>query len=107
MANAITENKEKLIGMGRAAALHGMHRSTFIRWILKGPPSGLGEKFRLEAVRRGYVWFTSEEAISRFFERLSQVERPSEEGAETAEAKPASRLKKAEAASREMELAGA
>jgi hypothetical protein len=42
-----------------------------IRWVTKGCPAPDGERIRLEAVRLGGRWLTSEQALARFAERLT------------------------------------
>jgi hypothetical protein len=44
--------------------------STTFRWVQKGLPSGHGVRVRLEALRRGKSWITSERAIKKFFGAL-------------------------------------
>jgi hypothetical protein len=45
--------------------------STILRWILAGTKAPSGETVRLEAIRLGGRWMTSQEALQRFIERLT------------------------------------
>jgi Protein of unknown function (DUF1580) len=45
--------------------------SCLLRWVLKGIPGPDGERVRLEAIRLGGRWLTSNEALARFAERLT------------------------------------
>ncbi len=53
---------------GRAStSSHAAHRTTVLRWIIRGVTVKTGAaKVKLEAVRIGKRWVTSEEAYSRF-----------------------------------------
>lgn len=69
---------EKLIPLAQAArglppARQGRctHISTLIRWIIHGCRSPSGEVVRLEAIRLGCRWMTSQEALQRFVDRLT------------------------------------
>jgi hypothetical protein len=69
---------EKLIGLYEAArrlppARKGrpVHFSCILRWIKDGIPDPDGERVRLEGVRVGSRWLTSEEALARWAERLT------------------------------------
>ncbi|MBX9681319.1 MAG: hypothetical protein K2X38_21390 [Gemmataceae bacterium] len=48
----------------------GVSPPTPFRWILKGLPDGKGGRIRLEAIRRGKKWLTTQLAVSRFFASL-------------------------------------
>jgi hypothetical protein len=48
--------------------------STCFRWVAKGLPTGNGSRVRLEAIKRGKCWLTSEAAVKRFFAALPQSE---------------------------------
>jgi hypothetical protein len=48
--------------------------STCFRWIVKGLPTGNGSRVKLEALKRGKCWFTSEAAVKRFFAALPKSE---------------------------------
>jgi hypothetical protein len=55
----------------RSDAIQGhVHPATVIRWILDGIQAG-DRRVRLEAVRIGSRWLTSEEALRRFADRLT------------------------------------
>ncbi len=45
--------------------------SCVLRWIFDGAPGPTGQRVRLEAVRIGGRWVTSEEALARFAARLT------------------------------------
>jgi hypothetical protein len=47
--------------------------SCVYRWVKKGAPGPDGSRVRLEAVRVGGRWITSEEALQRFSLRLTPV----------------------------------
>ena len=63
---------ETVMSVGEAAALPGVstYSATVIRWITHGV-SVNGKVIRLEAVRVGYPWKTSKEAVQRFFTDLT------------------------------------
>ena len=44
--------------------------STCFRWVVKGLPTGNGDRVCLEAIKRGKSWITSEAAVKRFFGAL-------------------------------------
>ena len=46
--------------------------SVAFRWMQRGLPDGKGGRVRLEAIKRGKCWVTSEAAIKRFFAGLPQ-----------------------------------
>jgi hypothetical protein len=47
------------------------HLSTVLRWILQGARAPNGSRVKLEAVRLGARWMTSEQALERFALRLT------------------------------------
>jgi hypothetical protein len=47
------------------------HISTLLRWITRGAKSPDGAVVRLEALRLGGRWLTSEEALQRFSQKLT------------------------------------
>jgi hypothetical protein len=101
----ILRDDEPTLGMaaaGRKCPGHPAHHATVARWIMSGCRSASGERVYLEGVRRGYKWFTSEQALVRFFDRLSA--RPTTAVSPPA---PTDRRTAAEAAARELEAAGA
>ena len=102
MTTRILEDDEPLLGMAAAGRKYSTHPATVTRWIQSGCRSTTGERVHLEGVRRGYKWFTSAQALIRFFDRLSA--RPTI--AVTA-VTPPDRRTDAEAAARELESAGA
>jgi hypothetical protein len=58
------------LSMGKVARRVGVSPATASRWVSQGLPDGLGGRRRLEAIRRGRVYFTSEAALVRFFDGL-------------------------------------
>jgi hypothetical protein len=76
--------------------------SCLLRWVLDGvkTPDGV---VRLEALRLGGRWITSEEALQRFAERLTP--RPESKAAPAPRA-PAQRRRAAERAAKELEREG-
>jgi hypothetical protein len=77
--------------------------SCVLRWVLDGVRLPSGEVVRLEALRIGGRWLTSQEAIQRFAERLTP--RLDGEPAPTPRT-PAARRRASERAARELEAAG-
>ena len=101
----ILRDSEPLLGMaaaGRKCPAHPAHPATVARWIMSGCRSASGERVHLEGVRRGYKWFTSAQALIRFFDRLSA--RPADA---VTSVTPSDRRTAAESAARELEAAGA
>jgi hypothetical protein len=75
-------NGEKLFSLTAIAANLPGHRdnehanaSTVFRWIVKGVRVG-GKLIKLEAVRLGATWRTSQEAVARFSARLTEASLP-------------------------------
>jgi hypothetical protein len=64
-------NGERLIGLGEAARLLSAHVNSIRRWITSGGVAPSGAKVKLEAVRVGGRWKTSEAAIQRFVAALT------------------------------------
>jgi hypothetical protein len=79
-----------------------IHFSTIWRWILKGVKTPTGV-VRLEAVRVGSRWVTSQEAIARFCERLTP--RLDSDPSPTPRS-PAARTRASERAAAELERLG-
>ncbi|MBP3959528.1 DUF1580 domain-containing protein [Gemmata sp. G18] len=74
-------NGELLIPLSQAAKRYPGHRgatrlhpATLTRWILKGVKGLNGTRVKLEALRVGCRWLTSEAALQRFTESLSEGE---------------------------------
>jgi hypothetical protein len=74
-ADLLTEN---LIGLSEAARRLPPGRrgrpvsfSCVLRWITTGVPGPDGQKVKLEAVRVGGRWLTTEQALARWAERLT------------------------------------
>jgi hypothetical protein len=71
-------NDEPLISLSQAAARFPGHRgaerlhpATMTRWILRGVLAVDGRRVKLEAIRLGCRWLTSEPALQRFADALS------------------------------------
>jgi hypothetical protein len=71
-------NQETLISLTQAAARFPGHRgaerlhpATLTRWILRGVKALDGRRVKLEALRVGSRWLTSEPALQRFADALS------------------------------------
>src|SRR5262245_38913077 len=69
---------ETLLGLNEAARRlppgRGGKRPSFscvLRWLTHGVPGPDGERVKLEGVRVGGRWLTSEEALARWAERLT------------------------------------
>lgn len=52
------------------ARQHRVNPSTVFRWLLDGLPRGDGTRVKLEAIRRGKRWLTTQSAVDRFFAAL-------------------------------------
>lgn len=85
MSNASTAplNGESLITLSQAAARYPGHRgavrlhpATLTRWILTGVKGLDGRRVKLEAVRVGGRWLTSEAALHRFSAALGVTDAP-------------------------------
>lgn len=48
-----------------------LHLSTLLRWVIDGVRTPDGARVRLEAIRVGARWLTSDAALQRFAERLT------------------------------------
>jgi hypothetical protein len=62
---------EQTLRIHEAAAIARVSFATAWRWILKGAPAPDGTRVRLEAIRCGAKWLTSQEALRRFSEALT------------------------------------
>src|SRR5262245_61514796 len=105
---AIDLTRERTLGLAEAArrippTRNGVpvHPSTLTRWILAGAAAPDGRRVRLEAVRLGGRWVTSEEAIYRFALALTAGVDPASAGRP-----PSAGLREAERAGRELEGRG-
>lgn len=70
-------HEEPLISLSQAAARFPGHRgakrlhpATLTRWILNGVKAVDGHRVKLEAIRLGARWLTSEAALQRFADAL-------------------------------------
>lgn len=101
---------EKLLNLYEAARRlpHGRRNrpvsfSCLLRWITDGVPGPDGNRVRLEGVRLGGRWLTSEEAIARFAARLTpQFDAPAAPVPRTA----SQRRRESERAAAELERRG-
>lgn len=71
-------NGEPLISLSQAATkfpghrgANRLHTATITRWILRGVKAPDGRTVRLQAVRGGHRWLTSEQALARFLAALT------------------------------------
>ena len=64
------------LSMGTIARRIGVSPATASRWVSRGLPDRRGGRCRLEAIRRGRVFFTSEAALARFFDGLRTNDAP-------------------------------
>lgn len=79
-----------------------MNPATMFWYATKGAKSPSGKTVKLEAVRVGWRWLTSQSAVTRFVERLTEAD-PTEAPART----PTQRNRAAERAAKELERMGA
>src|SRR5262245_34376693 len=79
------------------------HLSTLLRWIRDGVKSPAGKIVRLEALRLGGRWVTSQKALQRFAERLTP---DSEQGSAATHGKPTRDRRASERADAELERRG-
>src|SRR5262245_35860784 len=105
---AIDLTREHTLGLAQAARVippgrGGVptHPATLARWILAGAAAPDGRRVRLEAVRLGGRWVTSEEALARFAQALTAGVDPASAGRP-----PSAGLREAERAGRELEGRG-
>jgi hypothetical protein len=109
-ANASQLLSEKLVGLYEAARRLPPGRcgrpvsfSCVLRWITAGRPGPDGKRVKLEAVRLGGRWLTSEEALARWAGRLT----PRLDGEPLPHPRTPGQLSKAnERAAKELEKAG-
>lgn len=82
----------------------GVDPSTVFRWVTQGTKATDGSRVKLEAVRVGGRWLTSDQAIARFVAALTG-------GATAAETpaprQPSARQRSSEAAAKQLEQMGA
>lgn len=79
------------------------HLSTLLRWIGRGVRNPAGELVRLEAIRLGNRWMSSQEALQRFAERLTPAtDTPISSTPRT----PTARQRASERAARELDKIG-
>lgn len=102
-------NDEPLITLSEAASRFPGHRgaerlhpATLTRWILRGVRAVDGRRVKLEAVRVGCRWLTSEPALTRFAAALCATHNPP-----PLSQSPATRRKASERAAAELERLGA
>ena len=102
-------NEEPLISLAQAAARYPGHRgakrlhpATLTRWILTGVKALDGRRVKLEAMRVGSRWLTSEAALQRFADALG-APAPSNPPSRT----PTTRQRASEKADAELRAMGA
>jgi hypothetical protein len=97
----ILANDEPLVALTKAglhvAWLPRLDPSTLVRWVLRGNLARDGRRVRLEAVRFGGTWMTSEAALKRFFAALT-----AQPAADPAPAPPSVRARRVEQAGRRL-----
>lgn len=105
-------HSEPLVGIGTAARRFPAHRGvghiapqTLVRWGLRGCRSAGGKRVYLELIRCGYRWMTSEAAVGRFLDALTDIPQGSQ--GPHALRPPASRNQASEAAAQELKKLGA
>lgn len=97
-----TLTSEGLFPATRKAREVNRHPSWLLRCILCGVKLADGQRLRLEAIRVGGTWFTSEAAWRRFLE----AQQPAESQERPTLRSPAERQRASEAAERELVAAG-
>ena len=109
MTNTIIDGDEPTIGVAEVArrfpSARGsgrVHPQTVVRWIQRGVKSASGRRVRLEAVRVGYRWMTSEAAVKRFLGAATESQ-----AAALPLRSPGQRQRVSEAAAQELEQFGA
>ncbi len=55
----------------------GRDRATVFRWMTRGAKTPSGDVIKLEAVRIGSTWMSSDEAVTRFVVALTEASNPS------------------------------
>ncbi len=105
---------ETLLSFGQAARKLPAHRgpgrcspATIWRWIRDGVKLPDGRRLRLEAIRIGGAWRTSEEALGRFVAAQTAAYLPSDAPATIPIRSPNKRQRDSERAARELEAEGA
>jgi hypothetical protein len=87
-----------------------IHPSAITRWIHQGVLTKSGNRVKLEALKVGQGYFTSAEALDRFFAEVGDNQSSPSDPNPSPKSKrstPANRKKRAEAAGRELENLGA
>ena len=109
MTHTIIDRDEPTIGVAEVArrfpSARGagrIHPQTVVRWIQRGVKAASGRRVKLEAVRVGYRWMTSEAAVKRFLTSATESETPA-----PSLRSPSQRQKVSEAAAHELEQFGA
>ncbi len=102
-------HEEELISLSQAAARFPGHRggkrlhpATLTRWILAGVKAIDGRRVKLEALRVGSRWLTSEAALHRFADALTSAP-----AADTPSRSPTARRTASERADTELRAMGA
>jgi len=109
MTNTIIDRDEPTIGVAEVArrfpSARGtgrVHPQTVVRWIRRGVKVAGGRSVKLEAVRVGHRWMTSEAAVKRFLTSATEFE-----AAAASLRSPGQRQKVGEGAAQEIEPFGA
>jgi hypothetical protein len=102
---SLTQAAEKFPGHRGAKRLHP---ATLTRWILKGVRGTDGRIVKLEALRFGARWFTSESALRRFSAALTAAGTAAGTATDTPPARtPTARQSASERAAAELRAMGA
>ena len=106
---AIEIRNETLLTLSQAARLLPPSRrgrpvtlSCVLRWVLDGVKAPNGDTVRLEAIRLGPKWVTSQEALQRFADRQT----PHFDTAPSKIRTPGQRTRASEKVAKELEAAG-
>ena len=107
--NIIVDQNEPTIGVAEVARQFPaardagrVHPQTIVRWIQRGVKTRDGRRVKLEAIRVGYRWLTSEAAVKRFL-----IASTSTEPETLAPRSPTQRQKASESAAKQLEKLGA
>lgn len=104
-------NGEKLMSFTAIAPQVPGHRgnshansSTLFRWATKGVKAANGQTIRLEAVRIGSAWKTSQESVARFAAALTAASLPATDAATETAPTPKQQSRAAARASKELDV---
>ena len=69
-------NDPELIQINEIARKWSLHTETLRRWCVTGIKGSDGNRYRLEATRRGRKWFTTENALQEFNDKITRPKAP-------------------------------